>query len=271
MTKFNFVTLANWGMRHLTRNLVRTIRSTGMSNTVFIACTDKKIEAEVKRWQKDQVALLQSEAVESITAAYAEYGSLAFQRMMMRKYPAIKRVLEQTGKDAIFVDGDIGFWKDINKYFDQSALSQGDILCALEPDDIGFCCGFTYFTHREKTFRFIDHVIAEQKKILGQSGEFIGEQAVFNSIVTENSKTCPAKVIGLPEKEFCNGHYLKTPGCWTADGDVRKGIVGSEMYLAHANWMKGIARKRRFLKRLGLYKSEKWQRIEITKIWRSKD
>ncbi len=94
MTKFNFVTLANWGMRNLTRNLVRTIRSTGMSNTVFIACTDKKIEAEVKRWQKDQVALLQSEAVESITAAYAEYGSLTFQRMMMRKYPAIKRVLE---------------------------------------------------------------------------------------------------------------------------------------------------------------------------------
>ena len=42
MAEFTFVTIANKGMVSLTKNLIRTIRITGMTNSIVVACTDSE-------------------------------------------------------------------------------------------------------------------------------------------------------------------------------------------------------------------------------------
>jgi hypothetical protein len=253
MNNFAFVTLANEGMTKLTNNLIRSIRSVGMNNDIYVTCMDSSTYANYSK-NPDVSVLSVEDVVESpVSTEYSEYGTIKFQNMMMRKYPAIKQVLQGTKNDVAFVDSDIAFWRNIQEYFSTHIDVNTDILCSSEPDDIGYCCGFTYFTFRPNTLQFIDRFIVEQKTAYEKSGDFIGEQAIFNRLAIEEGEDCPAAIAALPEEKFCNGHYLKTPGRWTRSGNLSKGVVRDDMFIAHANWVKGVKNKVVFLKKLHLY------------------
>jgi hypothetical protein len=260
------ITLANEGMIRLTDNLLLNIRKAGMDNKLCIICTDKNTSNHYK--DKEGVFVISryqqvsrhnlflgflSHMVPRVTKRfrrrYSEYGTRFFRNITMMKYPGIKEVLEETGKDAIFIDGDIGIWRDLNPYFKNVNKLPEDILCSSEPNK-KFCTGFTYFKNCKSTLDFINKHIALTKE-KSKSRYYFDDQIIFNIIY--DSKSCQASVKLLPESQFCNGHYLMTKGRWTQTGNVEEGIARKDMYTAHANWIKGIDNKISFLKKLGLY------------------
>src|SRR3989344_2573246 len=284
---FVFATLANKGVIKLVDNLIWNIKKVGMLNKLFIICADKitidyyKDKSEIEVVEEDLCNIEDQ-------SKYAEYGSQGFENIVIRKYPGIKKVLQETGKDVVFVDCDIGFWKDINSYYKSLGDLDFDVYCSSEPNYY-YCTGFTIFRNNERVSRFIELHVSTHRK-MSMLNKYVDDQTVFNYIVEQYAKfprrlipfiltklvkkksnnfakwclskvgllmlrvlKFPAKIVPLPESQFCNGHYLMTKGQWTSTGNLVDGIVREDMYIAHANWIKGVNNKINFLTKLNLF------------------
>jgi hypothetical protein len=249
------VILGNKGMIKLMDNLILNLRKVGMLNKVYIIYTDEETRLHYEKKRNVILVDVNDSVNVDIPKDYANYETSLFQNITMLKYPGIKKVLEETGQDVIFMDGDIGVWREFNSYFKDVDKKDVDILCSTEVKSL-YCSGFTYFKNCNDTLKFIGrHIEVAERRSKGN--KYFDDQVVFNQLAhmgdNSRSKRCPAKVVPISKLQFCNGHYLQRKGQWTEDGKVENGVVRKDMYIAHANWMKGIETKISFLKRLGLY------------------
>ncbi len=226
------ITLANKGMIPLTDNLILNIRRVGMKNKRMVIYLDEFAGAEY--FLKTGLVKAAPNIFNNTKSKYCEYGTKPFRNICMQKFPGIKKVLELTGRDAIYMDSDIGILKDFNPYFENV---KADILCSLEYDGT-YCCGFMYFRNTQNTLDFIDTHIEISSERIGRE-KYFDDQSIFNEI--DEYDICLTKIAPLPESLFCNGHYMESHK------------VNKDMYTIHANCIRGIDKKIELLRKLRLY------------------
>lgn len=230
------ITLANKGMIPLTDNLIRSIGKAGMRNQIYVVCSDKYVYRRYNNYASimlRNVFMFMSD-IKGNKTKYCEYGTKSFRNIYMQKFPGIKKILEGTKQDVIFIDSDCVILKDFNNYFKNV---DADILSSLEYDGT-YCCGFMYFRNTQSTLDFIDlHIRMSSKRV--NFKKYFDDQSIFNEMCNRN--ICETKIAPLPESLFCNGNY------------IQNNKINENMYIVHANCIRGIDKKIELLKELGLY------------------
>ncbi len=226
-------------MINLTDNLILNIRKVGMGNPIYVIYLD---QFTYNHYKDKDIKLIKADdnSFKNVRSNYCDYGTRLFRNITMKKFPGIKQVLK-LHKEVIYMDSDIGVFKNFNTYFKNA---KADILCSVEYNGT-YCAGFMYFKKNKRTLDFIDkHIQISNKRI--NKREYFDDQSIFNNI----SKWCDPVIIYLPEHKFCNGHYIEDrnshfyPGCYP---------VPKSAYIAHANCIRGLDKKIKLLKKLGLY------------------
>lgn len=206
----------------LTDNLILNIRKAGMDNTIYVVYLDEYTFDYYYEQSFTQIGLGLDKKIKS---KYCEYGTRDFRNITMKKFPAIKLVMEITNQSVFYMDSDIGISKNFNPYFKNKDF---DMYCSVENDGT-FCAGFIYLNNTKRTFEFIDKHIKISNQIINRI-KYFDDQSILNNLVSN------AIIAPLRESDFSNG-YNQTKG----------------KYTTHVNCIRGIDKKIELLKRLGLF------------------
>jgi Nucleotide-diphospho-sugar transferase len=243
------------GMEAFLSNALQGILQTGIAaGQIVVGCPENALGsvASVTRLHALQVRVISTPelSAEAETEAYCNFGSPAFTGISWKKIVLVRRLLDQHPY-VIYADLDVAWLRNPLPYLAEVAsiypmAFQTEALPRFPP---ALCAGFAFFAGAERTFAFLDALIAFRASRRDDE-DGVDDQVAIQRLV-ESDPAWLHDIYCLPEALFPNGLGYRQLG---KTGDAPCRMEGElQPFLFHANWTVGLDNKRKLLANTGTW------------------
>ena len=237
------------GLSDFIQNTLVSIERSGAKSRIFIALPQNalaEVQAAASRWTNIEYFLLDDicHTDYSWIREYQDYGSEAFSRFTVAKWPAIRFLLKSGFQRVTYTDVDVAWMRNPIPML-KAALRVYEV--AMQTEDQAqfppiYCTGFMSFRNSEFTIATLDRLETIHLDLVRNDPKK-NDQEVFNMLVA-GSQGLVHRIFGLSEILFPNGLMAGAIASKVLEGKINPIIF-------HANWTVGIANKRLLLQRTG--------------------
>jgi hypothetical protein len=237
------------GLSDFIQNTLASIERSGAKNRIYIALPQNalaEVQAAVSRWTNVEYFLLDDicRTDYSWIREYHDFGSEAFNRFTVSKWPAIRFLLKCGFQRVTYTDVDVAWMRNPIPIL-RAALRVYEMAMQTEGREQFpplYCTGFMSFRNSEFTIAALDHLEKINLDVVKNNPKK-QDQEVFNMVVA-GSQGFIHRIFALSELLFPNGLMAEAIASKVIEGKINPIIF-------HANWTVGIANKRLLLQRTG--------------------
>jgi hypothetical protein len=179
--------------------------------------------------------------------SYSEFGTEKFNKITSQKWKILLDVLGKGFNKVVFLDCDVVIIRNFLPYL-MNVSKQYNIAIQSESQSSWpptYCTGFMFFSKNANP------MLNRLSSINESNSLRFNDQEVFNKIL-QNNPSMTKEILLLPDSIFPNGLQYKNFA--PAMLDFMAEDKGNKPFIFHANWVRGIDRKIKLLKHVGLWK-----------------